>query len=120
MTLKRTHHCAQLTKADIGAAVRLSGWVDSIRDHGGILFVDLRDRKGVTQVKFDPRADADLGARAAHLRPESVASIAGRVVARPAGTVNAGMPTGEVVMQSGQIERPQFEQATAVSRPGCR
>jgi len=104
MTLKRTHHCAQLTKADIGAAVRLSGWVDSIRDHGGILFVDLRDRKGVTQVKFDPRADADLGARAAHLRPESVASIAGRVVARPAGTVNAGMPTGEVEVDEAELE----------------
>jgi len=104
MTLKRTHHCAQLTKADIGAAVRLSGWVDSIRDHGGILFVDLRDRKGVTQVKFDPRADADLGARAAHLRPESVASIAGRVVARPAGTVNAGMPTGEVEVDAAELE----------------
>jgi len=93
-----------LTKADIGAAVRLSGWVDSIRDHGGILFVDLRDRKGVTQVKFDPRADADLGARAAHLRPESVASIAGRVVARPAGTVNAGMPTGEVEVDAAELE----------------
>ena len=104
MTLKRTHHCAQLTKADIGAAVRLSGWVDSIRDHGGILFVDLRDRKGVTQVKFDPRADADLGARAAHLRPESVASIAGRGVARPAGTVNAGMPTGEVEVDAAELE----------------
>ena len=104
MTLKRTHHCAQLTKADIGAAVPLSGWVDSLRDPCGILFVDLRDRKGVTQVKFDPRADADLGARAAHLRPESVASIAGRVVARPAGTVNAGMPTGEVEVDAAELE----------------
>jgi aspartyl-tRNA synthetase len=104
VNIKRSHHCAQLTKADIGAAVSLSGWVDSIRDHGGILFIDLRDRKGVTQVKFDPRADADLGARAAHLRPETVASVSGRVVARPEGTVNASMPTGEVEVDAAQLE----------------
>jgi aspartyl-tRNA synthetase len=102
--MKRTHHCAQLTKADIGAAVSLSGWVDSIRDHGGIIFIDLRDRKGVTQVKFDPRASAELGSRAAHLRPESVASVAGRVVARPEGTVNLAMPTGEVEVDAASLE----------------
>ena len=69
--MKRSHHCAQLTKADIGSAVSLSGWVDSVRDHGGIIFIDLRDREGVTQVKFDPKGNAELGSRAAHLRPES-------------------------------------------------
>jgi len=102
--MKRSHHCAQLAKADIGAAVSLSGWVDSIRDHGGIIFIDLRDRKGVTQVKFDPKGNAELGARAAHLRPESVASVAGKVVARPEGTVNAGMPTGEVEVDASALE----------------
>jgi len=94
--MKRTHHCAQLTSADLGASVSLLGWVDSVRDHGGIIFIDLRDRKGVTQVKFDPQDDANLGAQAAHLKPESVIEIAGKVVARPAGTVNASLPTGEV------------------------
>jgi len=102
--MKRTHHCAQLKKADIGASVSLSGWVDSIRDHGGIIFIDLRDRKGVTQVKFDPRGNAELGARAASLRPESVASVAGKVVARPEGTVNPAMPTGEVEVDAAALE----------------
>jgi aspartyl-tRNA synthetase len=101
---KRSHHCAQLTKADIGAAVSLSGWVDSIRDHGGIIFIDLRDRKGVTQVKFDPKSNAELEARAARLRPESVASVAGKVVARPEGTVNASMQTGEIEVDAEELE----------------
>jgi aspartyl-tRNA synthetase len=94
--MHRTHHCAQLTKADLGATVTLSGWVDSIRDHGGIIFVDLRDREGITQAKFDPGANADLVARAAQVKPESVIEVTGRVVARPAGTVNAALPTGEI------------------------
>jgi len=102
--MKRSHHCAQLTTSDIGAAVSLSGWVDSIRDHGGILFIDLRDRKGVTQVKFDPKVNAELSARAAHLKPESVASVGGRVVARPEGTVNAAMPTGGIEVDAAELE----------------
>src|SRR5208282_1375016 len=81
--MKRTHHCAQLTKADLGSSVSLSGWIDSIRDHGGIIFIDLRDRMGVTQVKFDPAEDPELGARAARLRPESVISVWGKVEGRP-------------------------------------
>ncbi|HRJ46412.1 MAG TPA: aspartate--tRNA ligase [Opitutaceae bacterium] len=101
--MKRTHHCAQLTSADLGASVSLLGWVDSVRDHGGIIFIDLRDRKGVTQVKFDPQDDANLGAQAAHLKPESVIEVAGKVVARPAGTVNAALPTGEVEVNAGAL-----------------
>ena len=92
----RTHHCAQLTPADLGATVALAGWVDSLRDHGGIIFVDLRDRRGLTQVKFDPHGDPALRARAGTLKPESVIHVTGKVVARPAGTVNAGLPTGEI------------------------
>jgi len=102
--MKHSHHCAQLTKADIGASVSLSGWVDSVRDHGGILFVDLRDRRGVTQVTFDPSANAELGARAARLRPETVASVAGVVSARPEGTVNPAMPTGEIEVDATELE----------------
>ncbi|HWA10313.1 MAG TPA: aspartate--tRNA ligase [Opitutaceae bacterium] len=94
--MKRTHHCAQLTKSDLGSTVSLLGWVDSVRDHGGILFIDLRDRKGVTQVKFDPHAGKDLAAQAAHLKPESVIGVTGKVVPRPEGTVNAALPTGEI------------------------
>src|SRR5690606_34332498 len=94
--MKRTHHCAQLTSTDLGASVALEGWVDSIRDHGGILFIDLRDRKGITQVKFDPQDNAELAARAAHVKPESVIAVTGTVVARPEGTTNAHLPTGAI------------------------
>jgi aspartyl-tRNA synthetase len=96
MSTTRTHHCAQLTKADLGATVSLVGWVDSIRDHGGILFVDLRDRKGITQVKFDPHVNKELAAHAAQVKPESVIGVTGKVVPRPEGTVNKSLPTGEV------------------------
>jgi len=102
--MNRTHHCAQLTKADLDTTVSLSGWVDSIRDHGGINFIDLRDRKGITQIKFDPQDDANLGARATHLKPESVISITGKVVERPEGTVNSSLPTGEVEINATALE----------------
>ncbi|HEY4989785.1 MAG TPA: aspartate--tRNA ligase [Opitutaceae bacterium] len=101
--MKRTHHCAQLTQAQIGASVSLSGWVDSIRDHGGIIFIDLRDRKGVTQVKFDPKGNPELSARAAHVKPESVVSVAGTVVPRPDGTVNAALPTGSIEVDASEL-----------------
>src|ERR1700719_2191807 len=102
--MKRTHHCAQLNKTDLGASVALAGWVDSIRDHGGILFIDLRDRKGVTQVKFDPHVNKDLAAQAAQVKPESVISVAGKVVPRPDGTVNPALPTGEIEVDATALE----------------
>ena len=101
--MKRTHHCAQLTKADLGATVSLLGWVDSIRDHGGILFIDLRDRKGITQVKFDPQVDRALAERATQAKPESVIGVSGQVVARPEGTTNASLPTGEVEVDGREL-----------------
>ncbi len=102
--MKRTHHCAQLTKTEIGSAVSLSGWVDSVRDHGGIIFIDLRDRMGITQVKFDPKGSPELSSRAAHLRPESVISVSGKVVPRPEGTVNPSLPTGTVEVDATGLE----------------
>jgi aspartyl-tRNA synthetase len=102
--MKRTHHCAQLAKDDIGKAVSLSGWVDSIRDHGGIIFIDLRDRKGVTQVMFDPKDNPQASSRAAYLKPESVVSVGGKVVPRPEGTVNPSLPTGEVEVEATELE----------------
>ncbi|HWZ93823.1 MAG TPA: aspartate--tRNA ligase [Opitutaceae bacterium] len=102
--MKRTHHCAQLNQADLGASVALAGWVDSLRDHGGILFIDLRDRKGVTQVKFDPHVNQDLAAQAAQVKPESVISIAGKVVPRPEGTVNSALPTGAIEVDATALE----------------
>ncbi len=94
--MQRSHHCAQLTSADLGASVSLLGWVDSIRDHGGINFVDLRDRKGITQIKFDPQVNVALAEQARHLKPESVIGVSGLVVARPEGTINKNLPTGQV------------------------
>lgn len=94
--MKRTHHCAQLSSADLGATVSLLGWVDTIRDQGGIIFVDLRDRKGVTQIKLEPRDNTALAEQLKHLKPESVIGIDGTVARRPAGTENPALPTGEV------------------------
>jgi aspartyl-tRNA synthetase len=102
--MKRTHHCAQLTKADLGVVVSLAGWVDSIRDQGGIIFIDLRDRKGITQVKLEPNSNADAGARAAQIKPESVISVTGRVTLRPDGTANPGLPTGDVEVDATTLE----------------
>jgi len=102
--MKSTHHCAQLTPANLNATVSLVGWVDSIRDHGGIIFVDLRDRKGITQIKFDPQTNAALGAQAAGLKPESVIGVTGTVVPRPEGTVNASLPTGAIEIDATALE----------------
>lgn len=102
--MHRTHHCAQLTSADLGTTASLLGWVDSIRDHGGILFIDLRDRRGITQVKFDPQVNAEVSAQAAHLKPESVIGVSGKIVARPEGTVNASLPTGAIEVDATALE----------------
>jgi aspartyl-tRNA synthetase len=102
--MKRTHHCAQLTKSDLGAIVSLAGWVDSIRDQGGIIFIDLRDRKGITQVKLEPNSNADTGARASQLKPESVVGITGKVTLRPDGTANPNLTTGEVEVDATALE----------------
>ncbi|MBL9187319.1 MAG: aspartate--tRNA ligase [Opitutaceae bacterium] len=102
--MKRTHHCAQLTSADIGASVSLLGWVDTIRDQGGIIFVDLRDRKGVTQIQLEPRDNANLAEQLKHLKTESVIGIAGKVVQRPSGTENKNLPTGDIEIVASSLE----------------
>ena len=102
--MKRTHHCAQLTSADLGTTVSLLGWVDTIRDQGGIIFVDLRDRKGLTQIKLEPRDNAALAEQLKHLKPESVIGISGTVARRPAGTENLSLPTGEVEVDATALE----------------
>jgi aspartyl-tRNA synthetase len=96
LIMKRTHHCAELTSADIDATASLEGWVDTIRDQGGIIFVDLRDRKGITQIKLEPHDNAAIGEQLKHLRPESVIGVSGRVCQRPEGTENPNLPTGAV------------------------
>jgi aspartyl-tRNA synthetase len=94
MHLYRTHNCGALRKNDVGKSVRLSGWVHRVRDHGGLLFIDLRDHYGLTQAVADPKSPAF--ALAEKLRPECVVRIEGEVVARTPDTVNPNLPTGEV------------------------
>ena len=102
--MKRTHHCAQLTSVDLGQSVSLLGWVDTIRDQGGIIFVDLRDRKGVTQIQLEPRDNAGLADQLKHLKTESVIGISGKVVQRPAGTENKNLPTGDIEIVASSLE----------------
>ena len=92
----RTHHCNQLRKGDIGATAMLAGWVHVRRDHGGVIFIDLRDREGLTQVVFRPEENAEVAAQAHHLRSEDVIQVEGRVSARLPGTENPKLPTGDV------------------------
>ncbi|GAB4260299.1 aspartate--tRNA ligase [Thermincola ferriacetica] len=94
--LKRTHHCGELRKTNIGEEVVLMGWVQRRRDHGGLIFVDLRDRSGLVQVVFSPDVDKEAFAKAEIIRSEYVLAVRGQVVARPEGTVNENLPTGEI------------------------
>jgi aspartyl-tRNA synthetase len=93
----RSHSCAALRPADIGRTVRLSGWVHAKRDHGGLLFIDLRDHFGLTQCVF--AAGTPAFGQAEGLRVESVITVTGEVVARAAGTQNPKLPTGEIELQ---------------------
>jgi aspartyl-tRNA synthetase len=95
--LKRTHTCGELRRADVDKTVTLNGWVHKWRNHGGLLFIDVRDRYGVTQVVFKPDLlDEETMNRASHLRAEFVISVEGQVHPRPEGMANPDMPTGEV------------------------
>ena len=98
----RSHTCGALRKTDIGATARLSGWVHRVRDHGGLLFIDLRDHYGLTQVVVDP--DTSAFKTAERLRSEWVVCIDGKVRERPEGTVNAELATGDVEVYAAGIE----------------
>jgi aspartyl-tRNA synthetase len=98
----RTHHCGDLRQTDEGRAIRLSGWCHRIRDHGGLLFIDLRDHYGLTQCVVDP--DSPAFKQAEKLRSEFVVRIDGDVRRRPAGTENADMPTGLIEVYVREIE----------------
>jgi aspartyl-tRNA synthetase len=98
----RSHTCGALRESDIGQAVRLSGWCHRIRDHGGVLFIDLRDHYGITQVVADP--DSPAFKLAETLRSEWVVRIDGKVRRRPEGTLNPELPTGEVEVYIDEIE----------------
>src|SRR5437016_3274092 len=92
----RTHDCNSLRKTDIGREVTLVGWVNVTRDHGGVIFIDLRDREGLTQVVFRPEENAQLAKQAHTLRGEDVIQVSGRVAARLPGTENPNLATGDI------------------------
>ncbi len=92
----RTHHCNALRSEHIGQQVTLTGWVNSARDHGGVIFIDLRDREGLTQVVFRPEENAEIAERSHELRDEDVVQITGKIEKRLAGTENDKLGTGEI------------------------
>lgn len=102
MSTYRTHKCGELRKVDVGSSVKLSGWIHSVRDHGGVIFIDLRDHYGLTQVVIDPQRA--FYQELERWRVETVVSFGGTVVARTASTINPKLPTGEIELVAEQME----------------
>jgi aspartyl-tRNA synthetase len=100
----RTHRCGELTKRQVGQSVVLNGWVQRRRDHGAVMFIDLRDRTGITQVVFNAEHNAAVHKAAHALRSECVVSIAGRVTARPEESKNPNLSTGEIEVFADEVE----------------
>ena len=107
----RSHTCDALRKSDVGTDVRLSGWVHRVRDHGGLLFIDLRDHYGLTQCVIEP--DEEFFASAERLRAESVITVSGPCMARSDETVNKDLPTGEIEIRIKGLEGPIRRRRTA-------
>ncbi len=114
----RTHTCGELRTSHLGETVALCGWVDRVRDHKGVLFIDLRDRWGRTQVVIGPDAPAETRGTARNARPEWVLRVHGTVGARPEGTTNPKLATGEIEVVAGTIEVLN-EAETPVFHPGA-
>jgi aspartyl-tRNA synthetase len=94
--LLKTHSCGELSRKNVGSEVVLAGWVDRRRDHGGLIFIDLRDREGIVQVVFNPELSASCHKIASEMRSEYVVRVSGKVTLRPKGTENPKLPTGEI------------------------
>ncbi len=101
---KRSHYCGQVSTAEIGGEVTLMGWVQRRRDHGGLIFIDLRDREGIVQLALDPDRDPEAHAKADRVRSEFVLAVRGTVSPRPEGTVNPRMRTGEVEVEVRELK----------------
>ena len=113
--LKRTHNCGELREGQVGNEIVLTGWVNTARDHGGITFIDLRDRYGITQVVFAPEAGVEMHKVSRELRSEFVIAIKGKVRTRPEDTANLNMDTGKIEIDANELiilnrsETPPFE-----------
>lgn len=101
---KRTHLCGTVTAAELGQEVCLMGWVQRRRDHGGLIFIDLRDREGIVQLALDPDRDPEAHKKAEQIRNEFVVAVRGKVSPRPEGTVNPSMKTGEVEIEVSELK----------------
>lgn len=101
---KKTNSCGELRKNDTGKEVILMGWAQSRRDHGGLIFIDLRDREGITQIVFDPEVSAEAHEKARIIKNEYVLAVKGKVVSRLAGSKNPNMPTGEIEIKARQVK----------------
>ena len=97
-----TIHCNKIRASHDGQTVRLQGWIDTVRDHGGILFIDLRDREGLTQIVFDP-ANETLAKEFTNLKPESVIAVSGKILKRSDETINKDLDTGEVEVHAAEL-----------------
>src|SRR5215212_497394 len=96
--------CGELDATREGDAVRVAGWVHRRRDHGGLIFIDLRDRSGLVQLVFHPETAGDAHATAGRLRPEHVVSASAQVVRREEGNVNPNLPTGEIELDVAEVD----------------
>ncbi len=101
---KKSHSCGELRKNDVEKNITLMGWVQSRRDHGGLIFIDLRDREGISQIVFDPEESAEAHQKAHSIKNEYVIAVKGRVVSRLVGSENPNMPTGEIEVKAKQIK----------------
>src|SRR5438477_6706967 len=104
LTMYRTHNCNSLRKSDIGKDATLAGWVHVSRDHGGVIFIDLRDREGLTQVVFRPEKNAKLSNQAHSWRSEDVTQVSGKVAPRVPGTENPKLATGDIELIPHQLK----------------
>lgn len=104
MNYKRTHDCGTLTAQNIGESVLLAGWVHRRRDHGGLIFIDLRDRYGITQIVFRPETDASMHDLAGSLRSEWVLAVEGKVIPRGQGMENPKLKTGAIEIDASKLE----------------
>ena len=102
--MKRSHYCGELQLADAGQAAKLTGWVMRRRDHGGVIFVDLRDKSGITQVVFDPMISQVAHELANQIRNEFVLCVSGKIRGRGEGATNPNLPTGEIEIAADQLE----------------